>query len=207
MNRPGKLSVEDVQKVQETMTALLSEGDWEQANFLKIMREELQNIYTTFNALAEQVYAESVTNIDVKYDNLNFDKSNHQLVYINLYSAEGENLDSWQRIVTNLPKQFITRAIYENEIDAQDALKMAPVFTNAAYVAVWVDKHSIISLDISQTQIDKSGHRLLTLKDRAVLLNKIEFFWHNMAKYHWIENGFDFIGSVDGLIVRDEKNN
>lgn len=206
MNRPEKLSAEDVLKVQETMNALLAEKDWEQANYLKIMREELEKIYTTFNALASQVYAETSMHLDEKYDSLSFDKSNHQLVYINLYSAEGENLDSWQRIIMNLPKQFITRAIYENEVDAQDAIKLAPVFTNAAYVAIWVEKSSILHVDTLPVQMDKSGHRLINLRDRAVHLNKIEFFWHNMAQYHWVDNGLDFMGTVDGLIVRNEKN-
>ena len=136
MSTTEKLTLEEVQKVQEIMNQLLAEKDWEQASYLKILREELQKIYSAFNVLASQVYSQVNEEAEAQAQLLNFDKTNYKLVYISVYSSEGGNLDSWQRILSNLPKQFITRAIYENEYDAQDAIKLAPVFSNAAYVAI-----------------------------------------------------------------------
>jgi intracellular multiplication protein IcmQ len=207
MSTTGKLTLEEVQKVQEIMNQLLGENEWEQATYLKILREELQKIYTAFNLLASQAYAQVNEEAEAQTHILNFDKTNYKLVYISVYSSEGENLDSWQRILFNLPKQFITRAIYENEYDAQDAIKLAPVFVNAAYVAIWVDKNLILSSEDYPPQFDKMGHQLINLRDRAVQLNKIEFFWNNMSKYRWVNNGFDFIETVKEMLIREQKNN
>lgn len=207
MSTTGKLTIEEVQKVQEIMNQLLTEKDWEQASYLKILRQELEKIYSTFNTLANQVYSQVNEETEARAQFLNFDKSNFQLVYISIYSSEGENLDAWQRILFNLPKQFITRAIYENEYDVQDAIKQAPVFVNAAYVAVWVDKNAILSTEGFPPQLDKIGHQLLNLRDRSVQLNKIDYFWNNMSKYRWINDGLDFLENVNEMLIRDEKNN
>jgi intracellular multiplication protein IcmQ len=207
MSIAGKLTLEEVQKVQDIMNQLLAEKDWEQATYLKILREELQKIYSAFNVLASQVYSQVNDEAQAQAELLNFDKTNFKLVYISVYSSEGVNLDSWQRILSNLPKQFITRAIYENEYDAQDAIKLAPVFANAAYVAIWVDKNLILSPEDFPPQFDKIGHQLINLRDRAVQLNKIEYFWNNMSKYRWINEGFDFIETVKDMLLREQKNN
>ncbi len=207
MSMTGKLTLEEVQKVQDIMNQLLAEKDWEQATYLKILREELQKIYSAFNVLASQVYSQVNDEAQAQAELLNFDKTNFKLVYISVYSSEGVNLDSWQRILSNLPKQFITRAIYENEYDAQDAIKLAPVFANAAYVAIWVDKNLILSPEDFPPQFDKIGHQLINLRDRAVQLNKIEYFWNNMSKYRWINEGFDFIETVKDMLLREQKNN
>jgi len=205
MSIAGKLTLEEVQKVQDIMNQLLAEKDWEQATYLKILREELQKIYSAFNVLASQVYSQVNDEAQAQAELLNFDKTNFKLVYISVYSSEGVNLDSWQRILSNLPKQFITRAIYENEYDAQDAIKLAPVFANAAYVAIWVDKNLILSPEDFPPQFDKIGHQLINLRDRAVQLNKIEYFWNNMSKYRWINEGFDFIETVKDMLLREQK--
>jgi len=207
MSTTEKLTLEEVQKVQEIMNQLLAEKDWEQASYLKILREELQKIYSAFNVLASQVYSQVNEEAEAQAQLLNFDKTNYKLVYISVYSSEGGNLDSWQRILSNLPKQFITRAIYENEYDAQDAIKLAPVFSNAAYVAIWVDKSHILSPEDFPPQFDKLGHQLINLRDRAVQLNKIEFFWNNLSKYRWINEGFDFIETVKDMLIREQKIN
>ncbi|NBX84538.1 MAG: Dot/Icm secretion system protein IcmQ [Gammaproteobacteria bacterium] len=207
MSTTGKLTLEEVQKVQDIMNQLLAEKDWEQATYLKILREELQKIYTTFNELAGQVYSQVSEEAQAQAQLLNFDKTDYKLVYISVYSSEGVNLDAWQRIIINLPKQFITRAIYENEYDVQDAIKMAPIFANAAYVAIWVEKNLILSSEDFPPQFDKLGNQLINLRDRAVQLNKIDFFWNNMSKYRWINDGFDFIETIKDMLIREQKNN
>ena len=124
---------------------------------------------------------------------------NLQKIFIYLYTSDGKKMDSWQRVIANLDKQYISRPIYVDETDAQHAVFHAPITFNAGYVAVWVDKNGINWVSDEDQLKDKYGHTLLSLKDKAVQLDKIDYFWNNFVEYHWVKDKLIFSKQVERL--------
>ena len=126
---------------------------------------------------------------------------NRQLVYISVYSAEGKNLDTWQRVLLNLPKQYVSRPIYAKEEDAQYAARNKGLATNEGYVAIWVEKNDILSNSDQLFDLkDKFNHSLITLKDRAIDIKNMDYFWVNSNQYILKNSRLIFSKSVDDFI-------
>lgn len=188
---------EEIKKFQQVYNDMLADERWQQSPFLKIMhakmsmlKEQLENLIDSSNPEITDLNTPST----FKQPDDNFQK-----IYIYLYTSDGKKLDAWQRVVENLDKHYISRPIYENEFDAQHAAIHAPVFFNAGYVGVWVDKKFINkNLDTDDFK-DKFGHTLISLKDRAIDLSRIDSFWNNYVQYAWTNSKLTFSKLVERL--------
>lgn len=188
------LSPEQVKNIQDAIKKMLSSEAWDKAVVLRVIRQQLQVLSDKFDKAALEAFAPDELAAVVTHEE-------KQLVFISVYASEGKNLEAWQRLIMNLPRQYISRPIYAREEDAQYAARNKGIAMNEGYVAIWVDKSNIMP---SSNQLfdlkDKFQHALITLKDRAIDLNNIEFFWVNSIQYTFQNGRLNFLKAIDDFI-------
>lgn len=189
---------EQINKFEATYNDLLSDNRWQQTPFLKVMHSKLTQLKNELTSIIESSGIQEKTTPKLEKVALP-ESEDFQKLFIYLYSSDGKKIDSWQRVVANIDKQFISRPIYLEEADVQHAVLHAPVTFNAGYVAIWVDKNFInIVLDEDKPK-DKYGRELVSLKDNAIILEKIDYFWNNFVQYHWLKDKLIFSKQVERL--------
>lgn len=179
-----KLTDEQSEAILKALNEAIENGPWDQSNFLKVIGKNLNEIRDGFlNQLGarsqSQLKAESHLASRIAL------RSGQQEVYVSLYSADGSNIQSWERIVANLPRQMISRPIYADEEDVKAALKIKENKVNEAYVAIFISQADILQLSSDKTSFDKLGKVLLSLKDKTINLDNISRFVHHTGVYNY----------------------
>ncbi|HHF0523706.1 TPA: Dot/Icm secretion system protein IcmQ [Legionella anisa] len=162
----------------------IQNGPWDKSNFLRSIGNRLIGIRDNF---AKKISARSQAQIraDTHLANRLALRGGQQEVFVSLYSSDGSNLQSWERIIINLPRQMISRPIYADEEQVQALIKSKENKQNEAYVAIYINKTDIINLSADKTLSDKLGSPLLTLKDRALNVENITRFVHLSGVYKY----------------------
>ncbi|KTD39992.1 Dot/Icm secretion system protein IcmQ [Legionella parisiensis] len=162
----------------------IENGPWDKSNFLRSIGNRLIGIRDNF---AKKISARSQAQIraDTHLANRLALRSGQQEVFVSLYSSDGSNLQSWERIIANLPRQMISRPIYANEDQVKALIKSKENKQNEAYVGIYINQNDIIRLSADKTLIDKLGSPLLTLKDRALDVENITRFVHLSGNYKY----------------------
>lgn len=162
----------------------IEDGPWEQSNFLRAVGKNLNDIRENFvNQLSTRTKAQIQAETHLAHRMAL--RTEQQEVYISLYSADGSNLQSWERIVANLPRQMISRPIYANEEHVKASIKAKENKLNEAYIAIYINKTDIIPLHPDKALSDKFGNALLTLKDKTLDLENISRFIHLSGVYQF----------------------
>lgn len=179
-----QLTDEQNAEIIKALNKAIEEGPWDKSNFLKVIGKNLigirDNFLTHLGASSQaQLKAESHLANQMAL------RSNQQEIYISLYASDGINIQNWERIVANLPRQMISRPIYASEEDIKDVLKCKENKLNEAYVAIYVNKNDIITLAADKVPTDRLGKKLLTLKDRILDLENVSRFVHTTGVYHY----------------------
>jgi intracellular multiplication protein IcmQ len=179
-----RLTDEQNAEILKALNKAIEEGPWDQSNFLRIIGKNLAGIRDDFIArlgesTPEQLRAES------RHANKMALRGNQQEIFISLYSFEGTNLQNWERILSHLPRQTISRPIYAKEEHITDALKLKENKNNEAYVAIYIEKSDVLSFSAEKTLKDKLGTPLLSLKDKSLNLENISRFVHATGTYHY----------------------
>ncbi|CEG58047.1 Dot/Icm secretion system protein IcmQ [Legionella fallonii] len=179
-----KLSDEQNEAILKALNEAIEHGPWDKSNFLKIIGKNLVEIRDDF---VKQLGASSLQQIkaEAHLANRMALRSGQQEVYISLYCYEGSNMQSWERIVTNLPKQMISRPIYANEDDVKAIIKSKENKLNEAYVAIYINQSDILALPSDKLSVDKLGKTLLSLKDKSLNLDNISRFVHLSGVYSY----------------------
>ncbi|HHT0593036.1 TPA: Dot/Icm secretion system protein IcmQ [Legionella anisa] len=159
-------------------------GPWDKSNFLRSIGNRLIGIREGF---AKKINERSQAQIqaDAHLANRLALRSGQQEVFVSLYSSDGSNLQSWERIIINLPRQMISRPIYADEEQVQALIKSKENKQNEAYVSIYINQTDIINLSADKTLSDKLGSPLLTLKDRALNVDNISRFVHLSGVYKY----------------------
>lgn len=188
-----KLSAEQNQAILKALDETLTTGPWTDSNFLRVIGKNLQEIR---DGLAVQM--EKTIEIDNRGSKKiqPVMKTDQQEVFISLYSSEGNQLHSWERIISNLPRQLISRPIYTEEENVQTLIKTKENKLNEAYVSVIINTSDILSLGPDKTPQDKLGKVLLTIKDRAIHSENITKFIHQTGVYTLMK----------GKLIKNESN-
>ena len=122
--------------------------------------------------------------------------NDEQRVYVYLYNAQGGDIASWRKLLlpSSLMEHSINRPIYVDEEPLKKMLESKSNRTQHAYISAVINKDSVIrqyNLDES-TLIDGSGHKLLRLKEGALKLENIDYFW---------QDGKQYLISKDGALI------
>lgn len=179
-----ELSPQQIETILNTFDEVLADNTWDKSNFLRVIAKNIREIRDNFE---KQAGGQPKVHADSHLANRVALRSGQQEIYISLYSADGSNMQSWEKIIHNLPKQTTSRPIYANEKDVREAIKHKINPFNEAYVAVFINQSSLLLLHEDKIPIDKLGKALLSLKDKAVELENIIRFVHESGIYHWRE--------------------
>jgi intracellular multiplication protein IcmQ len=180
-----KLSDEQNEAILKALNDAIDKGPWDKSNFLKVIGKNLIEIRDTF---LSQLGANSQAQLKAESHLANRIalRSGQQEVYVSLYSSDGINLQSWDRIVANLPRQMISRPIYADEEDAKAIIKTKENKQNEAYVAIYINQSDILLLSPDKAPVDKLGKVLLSLKDKTLNLDNISRFVHISGSYRFV---------------------
>jgi intracellular multiplication protein IcmQ len=183
MQMKDKWSDEEKKAVLDSLNKAIETAPWHASNFLKAIGKKLEALrdkYLTYLSPDAQ-HTETKPGFATRLAQ----RSGQQEIYISLYSSDGGNLSSWERIVMNLPHQTISRPIYANETDVRALLRTKDNKQNEAFVAIYINQSDILPLPPERSSIDKLGVPLLSLKDNALDLNNISRFVHQSGVYQW----------------------
>ena len=181
------LTDEQNEAILKALNDAIEKGPWEKSNFLKVIGK---NLIEVRDAYLSQLGASSQAQLKAESHLANRIalRSGQQEVYVSLYSADGSNIQSWERIVANLPRQMISRPIYADETDIKSIIKTKENKQNEAYVAIYINQSDILPLSSDKAPVDKLGKMLLSLKDKTLNLDNISRFVHMSGIYRLERN-------------------
>ncbi|CAM4505134.1 MAG: hypothetical protein LEGION0403_FIIPPAGN_01928 [Legionella sp.] len=178
------LSDQQNEAILQALDEAINNGPWEESNFLRAIGKNLNDIRENFvNQLGTRTKAQ--IQAETQFANRMALRSGQQEVFVSLYSADGSNIQSWERIVANLPRQMISRPIYAIEEHAKAIIKTKENKINEAYLGIFINQSGVIALPPDKALSDKLGNLLLTLKDRTLDLDNISRFVHVSGVYHY----------------------
>jgi intracellular multiplication protein IcmQ len=179
-----KLTDEQNEGILKALNDAIEKGPWEQSNFLRVLGKNLIEIRDGF---LKQLGANSSAQLKAESHSANRMalRSNQQEVYVSIYSSYGSNMQSWEKIVANLPRQMISRPIYADEEEIKAILKTKENKQNEAYVAIYIYQTDILPLSPDKAPVDKLGKALLSLKDKTLNLENISRFVHLSGTYQF----------------------
>jgi intracellular multiplication protein IcmQ len=179
-----QLSDEQNEAILKALNDAIEKGPWEQSTFLRVIGKNLIEIRDDF---LKQLGAGSQSQLKAESHLANRIalRSGQQEVFVSLYSSDGTNIQSWERIVSNLPRQMISRPIYADEEDVKAVLKTKENKQNEAYVAIYINQSDILPLAQDKASVDKLGKVLLSLKDKSLNLDNISRFVHLSGVYRY----------------------
>lgn len=179
-----KLSEEQTDAILKALNDAIEQGPWDESNFLRAIGKKLTGIRDRF---AEHLNAPGLEQAkkNTHLANQIALRTGQQLIFVALYSYEGTNMQSWERILMNLPKQMISRPIYAAEEDVKDIIKTKENKNNEAYVSLYINGSDILPLSVEKTPVDKLGKPLLVLKDKSLSLDNYDLFVHASGTYKY----------------------
>lgn len=180
----NELSKQKTGEILKILDETIEQGPWDESNFLKVVGKRLREIRDTF---ANQLHAltEEKSKMATLANSMAL-RSGQKEIFIGLYSSDGNNLSSWERILNNLPNHVLSRPIYELEKDIKERLKSKEKTANEAYVSIYISQNDILPTSPDKTPLDKLGKPLLSLKNKALNLDNIHLFVHQSGVYSFV---------------------
>ena len=182
-----ELSEEQAKAILKALDDALEEGPWESSNFLKIIGKNLRAIRDNYCDKFHLSQAEKVSLASNASKQVGL-RDGQQEVFIGLYLSNGSNLQNWEKIIHNLPRQNISRPVYDDEKNVNDLIKSKENKINEGYVSVYVNQSDILPVSADKAPVERLGHRLLLLRDRAIYPENINRFVHQSGTYT-LQNG------------------
>lgn len=180
-----RLTEQQTNKIIEALDDAIANGPWEASNFLRAIGNNLREIRETFVNDADSAGQEKAK-MAAHLANRVALRAGQQEIFIALYSSEGNNLQSWERILVNLPKQIISRPIYANEDDLKELIRSKERKVNEAYVSIYISQNDILQPTSDRIPVDKLGKPLLSLKNKSLNLDNINRFVHQSGTYSFL---------------------
>lgn len=180
----NELSEQQTKAILKALDNAIAQGLWDESNFLKVIGKNLREIRENFFHHLDKSGQEKA-NISAHMANHMALRSGQQEIFIALYSSDGGNLQSWERIITNLPKQMISRPIYAEEKDVREIIKTKEHKINEGYVSIYVNQSDLLPTPPDKTPVDRLGKSLLSLKDKSLNLENINRFVNQSGVYNY----------------------
>lgn len=181
-----QLTDEQISSVIKTLNEAIEKGPWDKSNFLRVIGKNLTGIRDDF--LEKSGAGATLSKAKAEAAQQAITSGEQQEIFVSLYSVNGSDLFTWERIIANLPRQMISRPIYANEEDVQNSIKQKENKVNEGYVGIYVKKTDILVLHQDKTAFDKLGKELLNLKDKTLFLENITRFVHATGVYRFERN-------------------
>lgn len=179
-----ELSEQQTGAILKALDDAIAEGPWDDSNFLRVIGKNLREIRESFSSEINTDGKEKAK-VASHLANRVALRSGQQEIFIALYSSNGNNLQTWEKILMNLPRQMISRPIYADEEDVEALIRTKVNKNNEAYVSMYISQTDILSLPVDKISMDKLGKPLLTLKDKSLSLDNIHYFVHRTGTYNF----------------------
>jgi len=171
-------------KMLETLNDTLGLGPWNEGSFIAMIGKKIRALRDDLATQINKFEETELSSPEYLAHRAHLSAS-HTIVYVSLYSLDGVSIASWEKIISNLPRQIVSRPVYATEEDVQNIIKTKEKKINEAYAAFYVDAAAILNVGTDKAMVDKLGKPILVLKDNAILLENIEYFVHLSGKYQY----------------------
>jgi intracellular multiplication protein IcmQ len=178
-----ELNEKQTDDILKALDDAIDTGPWEESNFLRVIGKNLREIRENFQSLLN--HAKTKANSNSNLLNRAALRSGQQEIFIALYSSEGNNLQSWEKIIANLPRHMVSRPIYADEENVKFMIKSKENKLNEAYVSIFINQSDILMLAADKVPQDRFGKPLLVLKDRSLNLENVNRFVHFSGTYRY----------------------
>lgn len=179
-----EFSDEKIEAILKSLNDAIEKGPWDKSNFLRVIGKNLVELRDRFVSRIGSINQAKLKGESHLANRVAL-RSGQQEIFISLYSADGSNIQSWERIVANLPTQVISRPIYADEEDVKSVIKTKENKANEAYVSIYINQVDLLSVSVDKAAVDKLGKRLLTLKDKSINVDNISRFVHSSGVYRY----------------------
>lgn len=180
------LTQQQADAVLQALDNVITQGPWEESNFLRVIGKNLQAMRDNFVSQMNSPEKEQA-DANASLANQIALRRDQQKVYIHLYSSDGKSIHSWEWIVANLPRQMISRPIYADEEDVKAIIKTKENKINEAYAVIYIGQDDILQISADKVPVDKLGKHRLFLKDGSIKLDNIVCFVHMADTYHYLQ--------------------
>jgi intracellular multiplication protein IcmQ len=173
-------------KLIAILDKIIEKGYWEDTLFLQAAGKKLRELRERLKGdldISEGPFEEEPTLIHRYTSKKTATSHKTQLVFILLYSAEGNNLKQWENIINSLTAHSMTRPIYKNETDVQAVIRNKSNRQNDAYIAFAITENDISPPFNNKTPVDRYGNELIVLKEGVIHPNDVEYFIHSSGRY------------------------
>lgn len=177
-----ELSKEQINSIKRALEDAIEQGPWAASSFLTAIGKKLQDLRDEFLAQVNSPTEDKMKESSLLATKMAL-RNGQQEIFIALYSFDGTNIQTWERILANLPKQMLSRPIYAKEEDAIALIRSKENKNNEAYVSIFINQGDILVLPSDKIPMDKLGKPLLTLKDKSLSTDNINRFVHESGVY------------------------
>lgn len=165
----------------------LAQGEWAASSFLVQIGKKLKQLRDDF-AKAQTDDDPNLQNTSINSEKMTTHQRAEMVkVFIALYAFNGGILQSWERVIANLPTQVISRPVYAVEDDLIANFRAKTKSVNDAYVSVYINPTDILERSTEKSSVDKLGKPLLSIKNNAVQLSNLSEFKHQSGTYSYVK--------------------
>ncbi|MFA5959482.1 MAG: Dot/Icm secretion system protein IcmQ [Tatlockia sp.] len=180
-----ELTENQTDAILKALDEAIETGPWDESNFLRVIGKNLRTIRDNFANHLKNAQSETIRR-GTTFIPAPARHEGQREIFISLYSSDGNNMQSWERILANLPRQIVSRPIYSNEEAVQYLIKSKENKMNEAYVCAYVNEEDVLLMAEDKIPIDKFGKPLLNIKDRSLKLEHITRFVHLSQEYSYV---------------------
>lgn len=186
------LSEQQEQDILKALDTAIAVDVWDKTKLLRVVGNRLLAIRNTFQQTITGIPTEAGSTQTVPTV-MSKDPALQTPVFVSLYSATGDDLRSWERILSTLPQQIMSRPVYAKEQDAAAMVRSKLKRQNEAYICLMIDSNQLLTLPEEKLARDRKGNPLLTLKGRAIPDNYEGTFVHESGRYHYAQGKLTLI--------------
>jgi len=183
------LFVKQRRQIIENLDVLIENKDWESSLALKVIQGR---IVTYRDSLAQEIEEHEVASADMCSVTSTLKRKladDEAAIFICLYKNFGANISLWERSLAAFSGNVLGRPIYADEKEAQKFISGKVNREPEGFIEIWVKKDMIIHMPAEKTLHDIYGSELLSLKQGALIQDKIMFFTSGTGgKYSFVNN-------------------
>lgn len=174
--------IDKAKKMLEVLEEALEKAPWEKSILLRATGQKLRELRSRLRTALGDKATPETDGPNTLADRI-AERVGQVEVYVYLYNADGQSIPKWEKLISTLKSQSISRPIYANEKDVQEFIRSKPNKLNEGYVSIYVNKDDIVEPVNTAPPKDKLGNPLIMTKDNAVKPENVTRFVHFTGQY------------------------
>lgn len=175
------LSKEEQTEILNALNQAANNEVWTKSTILRVIGKQVCAVRDDFEKLINSS-ASSALPLSLQAETSASERVN---VFVSLYCAKGNDLKNWERMLSSLPAQLISRPVYTDEAAAITLIKSKTNKENEAYLSVHIPANTIVPNAPDKPITDKLGQPLLVLKGKPLAADYEATFFHESGTYQY----------------------